>query len=347
MKRLQRALTAAKASLQCCYGKGNFVQVDVGRSLTAHVSNVFRCGSPWSCALCAPVVRQRRAMEIDAALRRHLDGGGGALFVTLTLRHHRGDTLASRLDPITSSLHHVLKGAPWERRKLALGYVGSIKAVEITHGDANGWHPHSHSLLLLRRPATEIEVADMQRWLYGRWLSIATRRGLGTVTRANGVDVRAVTAQEGLAEYLTTIDSTWSPGLELARTDLKRRTPFDLLREVLLTGDKRHAALWMEYERSTFGKRAIVWSPGLRALLCGTEEETADEILAASEGLDLALIRALVPTELWNETLRDASTGRLLTDIERCAAALILIADVLGHDLVPLDVPRPEVTADA
>lgn len=342
MKRLQRSLTEAKSSLQCCYGRGNVVTVDVGRMLTAHVSNVFRCGSPWSCALCAPVVRQRRAMEIDAGLRRHLDGGGGALFVTLTLRHHRGDTLASRLDVITSSLGLVLKGTPWERRKSALGYVGAIKAVEITFGLANGWHPHSHSVLLFERPLSDDERADLRAWLHARWNGIAEKRSLGTVTRRNGVDVRAITTQAGIGEYVSSLDSLWSPGLELSRSDLKRRAPFDLLREVLITGDRTNAARWIEYEQATFGKRAIVWSPGLRALLLGVEVEATDEELAASEGLDLGLIRALVPTDTWNRTMREANTGRLLSDIERCAAALLLIADVLGHDVPPLDVPAEQ-----
>lgn len=338
MKRLQRALTTARAAALCCYGRGEVVLVDVGRALTAHVSNVHHCGSPWACPLCAPVVRQRRAMEIDAALRRHLGGGGGALFVTLTFRHHRGDSLASRLDPIAQSMRLALSGEPWHRRRSSLGYVGMIKAVEITHGDENGWHPHSHSLLLFEQPPTSIEVENFRAWLFGRWSSVAEARGLGSVTKANGVDVRPVTQVEGLSDYLTKLDGGWSPGLEIARSDLKHRTPFDLLRNVLVDGDARFAGLWCEYERATFGKRAVVWSRGLRELLCGIEAEASDEELASSEGLDLALVRALVPTAFWNSTLRDASTGRLLNDIERCAGALFFIADTLGHVLDPIGI---------
>jgi len=324
----------------CCFGRGETVTVDVGRALTAHVSNVHRCGSPWSCPVCAPVVRQRRAMEIDAALHRHLDGGGGALLVTLTLRHHRGDTLSSRLDPVARSMRDVLAGDPWQRRKSALGYVGVMKAVEITHG-ANGWHPHSHSIMLLERPATENERCDLSSWMYGRWSSIAQRRGLGSITRANGVDVRPVTDAGNLSDYLTVVEGGWSAGLELARTDRKGRSPFELLRQVLETGDARTAALWREYEAATFGKRAIVWSRGLRELLCGNELETADEELAASEGLDLALLRWLCPAEVWNETVRSGSTGQLLTEVEHAAALMLFIADTLGHDLPVLDLPTP------
>ena len=316
--------------------------VSVGRQLTAHVSGLRRCGSPWSCPMCAPVVRQRRAMEIDAALRRHLDNGGGALFVTLTLRHHRGDTLASRLDVVSSSLHHVLKGEPWKRRKESLGYIGSMKSPEITWGEANGWHAHSHSIMLTERPATEIERADMQEWIFGRWLSVAERRGLGSVTRAHGVDVRPVFTAGDLGQYLTTIEGGWSPGLELARSDRKRFTPFDLLRNVLTSGETEPAALWKEYERATFGKRAVMWSPGLRARLCGVEDEATDVELASSEGLDLALLQAIVPPDVWNQSMRSATTGELLTSIEHAAALLFFIADTLGQDVPIIGAPTLE-----
>jgi hypothetical protein len=278
-------------------------------------------------------------MEIDAALRHHLDGGGGALLVTLTLRHHRGDTLASRLVPVAESMRAVLHGNPWERRKVALGFVGVMKAVEITHG-ANGWHPHSHTLMLLERPATEIERRDLDAWLFGRWSSVATRRGLGSVTRANGVDVREVTHAGGLSEYLTVVEGGWSPGLELARSDRKSSSPFALLRSVLDTGDSRTAALWREYEAATFGRRAVMWSPGLRRRLLGHELEVADEELAASEGFDLALLRWLCPADVWNATVRDGTTGALLSEVERAAALVLFIADTVGHDVPVLDVPR-------
>ena len=335
-------MTSAKASLLCFFGRGQAVSVDVGRRLTAHVSNVYRCGSSWSCPLCAPVVRQRRAEEIDGALRRHLESGGGAMFLTLTLRHHKRDTLASRLDVVAQSLRLVLTGEPWKRRKVALGYVGTIKAVEITWGESNGWHAHSHTLLLFSRPLTDIETRDLHEWIYGRWSGVAERRGLGHVTRAHGVDLQPVRTAGDLGEYLTTIDSAWSPGLELARSDLKRFSPFDLLEALMETGESRWRTLWLEYEDATFGVRSVKWSPGLRALLTGIESETPDEQLAASEGIDLTLLRALVPTDQWNQTVRDATTGELLTDIERCAAALLLIADVLGHDVPVLDVPKDE-----
>lgn len=333
-------MTGSKSSLLCFFGRGETVTVDVGRMLTAHVSNIFRCGSSWSCPLCAPVIRQRRADEIDGALQRHLASGGGALFLTLTLRHHKGDTLASRLDVVSQAMNLVLKGSPWERRKERLGYFGNIKAVEVTWGETNGWHAHVHVLLLFERPVSEIERRALELWIYGRWAHIAERRGLGTVTRAHGVDLRAVTSAGELAEYLTIIDADWSPGLELTRADIKRWSPFDLLRALLDTGDTKYRTLWLEYEEATFGKRSVRWSPGLRARLCGVEDEATDEELAASEGLDLTLLRYLIGTDRWNQLVRTGTDAALLDEIEHMAAALLFIADTLGHDVPLLDLPE-------
>ena len=120
-KALQRRLTDRKSSALCFIAREPSVTVDVGRALTALVSGVHRCGSPWSCPLCAPVIRQQRALEIDAAVSRHLETGGGVEFVTHTLRHHRGDSLSSRFDTIACALRYSLKGEPWRRRKESLG----------------------------------------------------------------------------------------------------------------------------------------------------------------------------------------------------------------------------------
>lgn len=334
-------MTASKSSLLCWFGRGAFVTIDVGRALTAHVSNIYRCGSCWSCPLCAPVIRQRRAEEIDGALRRHMNGGGGALFLTLTLRHHARDTLASRLDVVAQSMRLVLSGSPWDRRKRALGYIGNIKAVEVTWGENNGWHAHAHVLLLFDREVTAIERRDLAAWIYGRWSSIATRRQLGTVTRRHGIDLQPVSLHgHELAQYLTKVGSDWSPGLELARGDRKTFSPFKLLDLLVATGETRYRTLWLEYEEATFGKRSVKWSPGLRARLTGIEDETPDEDLAASEGLDLTLLRHIVPTDRWNELVRAGTDAQLLDQVEEAAAVLIFLADALGRDLPPLDLDK-------
>lgn len=342
LKVVQRFLTASKSSRLCLYPVVAQVVLGVGRSLVAHVGGVARCGSPWSCPVCAPVVRERRAGEIDTGTRQHLDSGGGVEFVTLTLRHHQADRLEDRLAVVARALHLVLQGAPWQRRRRRLGYLGAIRAVEVTDG-ANGWHPHCHALLFFDRPLTDEERADLRSWMLGRWGAVVERRGFGTVND-HGVDVRRVTpaGEQGIGSYLAKVDGGWGAGLELARSDVKRGAPTQHLTEFAATGCARALARWREYEAATFGKRAIVWSPGLRARLLGDDTEAADEDLAASEGLDLALVEAVVAGEDWRRCVDVGRTGELLTEVEQCAAWLFVVCEVLGCELQPVNVPRSD-----
>lgn len=338
LKVAQRFATASKSSALCLFSILGQVSVGVGRQVTAHVAGIARCGSPWACPVCAPVVRERRALEIDTATRAHLDAGGGVEFLTVTCRHHLRDALAPRLDVISTALRHVLTGAPWQRRRQALGYIGAIRAVEVTDG-ANGWHPHCHALLFFERPLTDGERADLRSWVFGRWSGVVARHGFGTVTEANGVDLRPVTAHDGIGSYLSKVEGGWGAGLELARTDIKRGAPTQHLADFAMTGDVRSLRRWQEYEAATRGKRAIVWSPGLRARLLGSDEEAADEDLAASEGLDLVLLEALLDAGDWNRQVRAGATAEVLSSVEEVAAVLFVLADLLGHDLQPLHAP--------
>lgn len=322
------------------FSSGGNVRIDVGRELVAHVTGIHRCGSSWSCPLCAPVIRRRRAEEIDGAVSRHLAAGGGVELLTQTARHRLEDALVDRLSVLTSSLGLTFDGSGWKRRRDRLSYLGSIKAVEITYGTANGWHPHSHSLLFFARPLSDEERADLSRWIFGRWSKVLTTKLLGSINEKNGVDLRPVGAA-GIGDYLNKTDGGWSAGYEIARGDLKSWSPVQLLREAVTTGDVELVALWREYESATFGRASIRWSRGLRALLCGVEEEATDLELAASEGLDLALLRAFVPRETWDAAVRIGEAGRILTKVEQAAAVLLWMGDRLGYDPEPLDIPTP------
>lgn len=329
MKRVQRRLTDSVSSRLCWSPAGSEVPVDVGWLGVAHVTGIRRCGSPHSCPFCSPVIRAKRAEEIERGVRAHLDRGGGALFVTLTLRHSRADELGPRLALVSGALGRVLQGRPWKQLRDDLDYVGSIRAVEETWGEVNGWHPHLHAVLLLGRPIGEAQAATVQRWLLERWGAVCEGAGFGSITAAHGVDVQVVRAGGDLGQlgaYLTKLEKTqWGVGQELARGDVKtgragdRWTPFELLAEFVETGEVRFARLWQEHERGTFGKRALVWSRGLRALLLPDEVEKSDEELAASEGMEPEFVRYLVESVEWWTAVKAGVVGDLLTQIEAAA----------------------------
>ena len=330
LKRAQRRLTDSVSSRLCWSPVAAEVPVDVGRQGVAHVGGVRRCGSPHSCPFCAPAIRAKRAEEIERGVRAHLDAGGGALFVTLTLRHSRADELEPRLALASTALRHCLEGRQWRQLRERVGYVGSIRSVETTWGEASGWHPHVHAVLLLEGPVGEAMAAAMQRALFERWGLVCERAGFGSITAAHGVDVQVVNAGGDLGQlgaYLTKLEKgDWGVGHELARGDVKtgrgrdRWTPFELLAEFVATGEARFARLWQEYERATFGKRALVWSRGLRERLLPGEVEKSDQELAASEGMEPEFVRYLVESGEWWASVKAGAVGDLLSQVEAAAA---------------------------
>jgi hypothetical protein len=284
------------------------------------------------------MVRQGRAEMIDQGVNSWIESGHGALFVTLTSSHHQLDALEPRLATMTGALRSLLQGSGWARHKERLGYRGAIRAVEVTYG-ANGWHPHNHMILIFDREPTEEQRQALWRWLHDRWSSILLAKGLGSITESYGVDVRPVTAGV-LGEYLAKVDGGWSAGLELARGDVKSSkhglTPFQILGEVA-NGDVNSRELWLEYEAATFGKRWLRWTPGLRTLLLGTEVEKSDEELAASEGVDLALVRWMIEGAEFRQHARRGTTGLLLDELEDAAGLVIFLCDLFGVEMGPVE----------
>jgi len=314
------------------------VAVDVGRALTAHVSGIHRCGSAASCPTCAPVVRQRRAEKIDQGVNAWIEAGHAALFLTLTCSHHAHDALEPRLAAMSGALHSLFQGSAWARQKKLLGYRGAIRAVEVTWGEANGWHPHNHTILILDHEPTEEQRQALWRWIHDRWAAILLSKGLGSITEAYGVDLRPVAAGN-LGEYLAKVEGGWTAGLEMTRGDVKSSkgglTPFQILADVA-AGDVNSRKLWLEYEAATFGKRWLRWTPGLRELLLGVEVEETDEEAAASEGLDQALIRWMVEAAEYRRHSVRGTTGLLLDEIEDAAGLVIGLGVLLGHRFEPL-----------
>lgn len=323
----------------CWYPSAGAVKVDFTAEAVAHVSQVHRCGSGWACPVCAPVIRQSRAAEVDEAIRRHLDAGGGAEFVTLTVPHYAADALAPRLRAIRRALGQVLNGRPWQKRASAFGYLGAIRAVEVTYG-WHGWHPHLHAVLLFERALTDAERADMRSWMVGRWAGVVAARGWGKLSGRHGVDVRQVTA-DGLGDYVTKVENGWTAGAELARGDLKSGgkgwTPFRLLYELASTGEVRWLRLWTEYEEATRGGHYLEWSRGLRARLLGDVEDKSDVERAASEGGGSSVLRVLVEAEGWRREVRAGTVGLLLDSLEDRAAVCMGLVLLAGHELRPID----------
>lgn len=173
----RRTLWAASSlkSVRCCgrqlgYGKG-VVSVKKSGS-TAGYGNLAVCGSPWSCPRCSAVIAAHRSVEIGNAVAACQSAGGDVAMMTLTLRHHAGDSIDEIWEGLSSGWREAFgsvdytgrKGCwrprkdgteRWQEGKIGdrerFGIAGTTRAVECTFGrpelGGNGWHLHAHVLI--------------------------------------------------------------------------------------------------------------------------------------------------------------------------------------------------------
>ncbi|MFD8300706.1 hypothetical protein ACFV13_31350 [Streptomyces bauhiniae] len=338
---------------------------------TALALGLLKCGRIWLCPVCSAKIRQGRAEEVSKAAVAWIELGGTVLFVTFTARHAAAHKLADLMDAIQGTradaskgitrkpgaYQRLITGAAWagdKRRKVnpegirgRVGFVGMIRATEITLGDKSGWHPHIHALVFVGgrtfKGSAGIELAETFEpstaalaELEGHFRGVWTRHLAKVDPEFTPSDEHGVVFEtlaksqspDALAKYLAKLQEGKDPGAELARADMKNGrygnvTPFQLLGRIgdLMGGVPEEEAdgfgtldwgltRWAEYEAATKGRRAIEWSRYLRPLLGldgGDTEEDDLDFLFEQDGASGIVAGAAVTTEAWHKV-----TGRAL-----------------------------------
>jgi len=335
-------------------GCGVTVKVSDG---AAGYGNLQTCGSVWACPVCSAKIAAQRQGDIERALTAWHGGAGGGDFgrvalVTLTMRHRKGQSLASLWAALSESWNLVVSGAGWTDDQRVYGTllpgaeyksgplkgqlraakvrIPVIRVVEVTEG-VKGWHVHIHALLLLPAAADDAVVAALGGRMFDRWAAALKDRGLSALRRVRqpdgtfkdlGVDARLLHGDPSAALGDYFVKATYSGSYEVARTDMKsahygNRTPFAILADIVESGDADDLDTWLEYERASKGKRQITWSRGLRALLLPADEvvELTDEEIAEQDcgGDEIAEIGR----DLWSVIVARRADWRILKAFER------------------------------
>lgn len=302
--------------------------VSIWRSLEhgkAHYKGLQTCGSVWHCPVCAAKVSERRRAELVAAISTWKAKGGSVLFLTLTNSHSRADTLQELLQGQRKALKRFWNDRASRNLWEGLSVEGSIKATEVTHG-SSGWHPHYHVLLFVSQNWDNSELVAWQEKLAQRWQDCCRAAGLPLPDLVHGC-----TLQDGsqAARYA----SKWGIPEEMTRGHTKKarhgHSPFDLLREVLETGDCEAAALFKEYAEAFKGARQLFWSAGLRDRLA-VETVTDEEIACGGE--DPASHLVTLEIEEWRLILRSNARARVLEAAEEGPEVLSVFLRKLGDE---------------
>lgn len=210
-------------------------------------------------------------------------GGGQVLLLNLTFPHGMGDDLYTLLGRMSKAVDYVLRGSRAAKALYSrIGCVGTIRALEVTYG-SNGFHPHFHILLFVKKG---LQLHQVEADFFDLWERGCHLAHLGQPDR------RRCPLQDGshAAEYAA--KGTWGLDREMTKGHIKKSrkgySPFDLLRVFAFGAqpdgasirlDKNKAArVFRIYAEAFKGKRQLVWSKGLKARFA--IKELSDDALA-------------------------------------------------------------------
>lgn len=270
----------------------------------AHTAGLQTCGSVWACPLCSERILVGRADELLTAIDTHAASGGDVLFVTLTMRHKRGQALDLLWDALgeawraatskNKAQRDAIDGAAWTRR------------VEVTHG-VNGWHVHIHALLFVSAGTDPGPVGEA---MFNGWRARLVSQGLEAPSDQRGMTIKRLDltdANAAVAEYLAkTTDSRKLAAHELASTAkvarAGNRTPMQILADCVRFGEAQDFLLWREWEKASHGRRALTWSRGARDRLVGDAEKTDEQL--AQETDQGGEIVCLIEPDAWKAIVK-------------------------------------------
>lgn len=283
---LPHSRTAKCLRLRHKSSDGSNASIQVWRSAehsTAHYKGLQTCASVWACPVCSAKISERRRVELAAAIATHKAKGGEVLLLTLTNRHNKRDDLYHLVECQAKALGYFMRGTKAAKVWFdSLGSIGTVRAFEVTHQEANGWHPHYHVLVFAK---SGLDLEQLQLNGAKLWIQCCKLAGLDLPSIERGL-----TLKDG--NYAAKYVSKWGLDQEMTKGHQKKAkaggsSPFDLLRRFLADSkDHRASMLFREFAEVFKGRRQLVWSKGLKALFAvdeKTDEQIADSVTEGSE----------------------------------------------------------------
>lgn len=243
--------------------------------------NLQRCGSIWSCPVCAKQITEERRSEMKELINYwEKQEKSDIKLMTLTFSHSKEEPLKVLLKNLKNAIAMFFGGRKFKDLSKICKICYKVRSLEVTYGE-NGWHPHFHILLLTND--TEDLAYKFTSSLAAYWIHCCKCKGLRSPSMQHGLDIRDGTYAE---QYL----AKWGLDYEMTKGHVKRGrqgslSPFDLLQlsiENQVIFEKLPSNLWQEFAISMKGQRQLVWSRGLKKL-AGIGEKSDEEIANQTE----------------------------------------------------------------
>jgi len=309
---------------------------------SAHFRGLQSCGSVWACPHCGSKIANFRADEVKRGSQIYLDRDDKncLVMVTFTIPHVYSDSLDILYSRFMKARRLLRQQKPLKRKKMLVwselmdGWAthGQIAAIEATYSDRNGWHPHSHDLLMVSRDVSQKDIENYQTQIAEAWLYACKRSKLFIpkekdflkhsvqVERMKSVndylcklsDLDTEARQKEITEIKRCCNERWNHADEICRANSKHSrsakgiTPFDMLRLIEASpGDdeiyKKYGRLYRQFTRVMFGKRQIFWSKGLKTDL-GVLDISDQDIADAHEEVGAQYFMS-INMEIWRVVL--------------------------------------------
>lgn len=274
---------------------------------TAHYGGLQTCGSVWDDPVCAVKISERRRVdEVAPAMQAWESQGGQCLLLTLTHPHHKFNALVDLLQGEQQAMRRFTGSRAISKLFKSIGFKGSIRAWEVTHGD-NGFHPHFH-LILFVSPELPLDLDFLESAIYELWAHACRLAKLPVPDRLHGAKLH-----DGSNAKAYVSKGCWGLDREITKGHLKKskngRSPVDLIRSYAFDGDKQAGALFVEYSKAFHGRRQLQWSPGLKAYF-GIGDKSDD--LIAAEQDDKASVLGEIDWSVWQLVLKSELRGEIL-----------------------------------
>lgn len=320
------------------------------RESGGHFSGLVTCGSVHCCPVCSAVIQVERRISLQEAERNAHSRGYGYAHVTVTARHGSADDPRRLYEAMSKAWSFARSGAPWQRWKDRIGFLGTIRATDATVGD-NGLHVHFHVALVTSRPLTDEEMRDLRSFWFARYSRKLEQLGCVAPLEfdlATG-DPLAIhmTRVPHLGDYLAKLPLAW----ELTASQTKAaargsRTMWEVLRDCAEFGRKRDRDLWRAWTRTMHGKNSLVWSKGLKALLLDDPDDyQTDEAIAADADApnprhEIAIEVGRIPGVVWDHIAHDPGAQAAILASADAGGQAVGVAVQLALDLGTGGTPR-------
>lgn len=280
----------------------------------AFYNGLLVCGSVWNCPICAAKISEKRRLELKQAFNAYKAEDGHMAFLTLTFSHSKFDSLQDILNKFLKASKRFKSGRAYQDIKKQMGIEGTIKALEVTYSDNNGFHPHSHEIIFYKN---ECNFDEVKKMLWIMWKNACEAVGLS----ANEQYGLTLQSGEDANEYLSKFGrGNWSLEQEMTKAHIKKGknesslTPFDFLKYYLESEEKKYLRLFQEYAMVFKGRRQLVWSKGLKKRFA-IEDKTDEEV--AKERTEEADLLGLIDYKDWKIILKYDLRSELLNTIEQ------------------------------